>query len=261
MKPKIVFFGSDRYSQIVFKALKTDRRFETAKAPPAKVKTKEIARQIRKFKPKVGILASYGKILTSEVLNLFPFGVLNLHPSLLPKYRGPTPVPSALLAGETETGLTILKMDKEVDHGPMVAQFKVPIKSTDTSEVLLNRCFAAGAKILLTILPAYLENRITPRPQSHQKATFTPKFTRESGLINWQKPAAYNERFIRAMFPWPGAWTKVKIGSALKRLKILQGHLEKGELILDLVQLEGKKPVVFKQFQEGYPKAKIISSF
>lgn len=243
-KPKIVFFGSDKYSQIVLNALKKDVRFELVENPAL---------------ADVGVLASYGKILSAQEVQAPKKGILNIHPSLLPKYRGATPVPSAILAGETETGVSIIKLDEKVDHGPIVSQIRLSIVPTDTSQTLLEKAFAAGAQKLLEILPDYIEGKIALQPQNHSQATFTKRFTRDDGQIDWQKSPEYLERFIRAMFPWPGAFTLLRSASfagQVKRLKILSAHLENGKLVLDQVQLEGKKPVSFKQFCEGYPQAK-----
>lgn len=254
---KIAFFGSDQNSEIVFQAFKKDLRFEIGKAPPAHLPLKIINKELKAFQPQVGILASYGKILNNETLNIPKHGILNIHPSLLPKYRGPTPVPATILNGDKQTGVTILKMDEQVDHGPIIAQVEQVIEPDETAEALLKRLFTLGAQVLLTILPAYLDGRIKPKRQTHSKATWTKKLTKESGRINWQKSDRYRERFIRAMYPWPGAWSEVEINSNKKRLKIHRAHLNKGKLILDLVQLEGKKPVTFKQFSEGYPSLKL----
>lgn len=248
MKPKIVFFGSDSRSEIVLAALKNDGRFELVADP---------------ISADVGVLASYGKILTTQEVMAPRLGILNIHPSLLPKYRGATPVPAAILAGEKETGVTIIKLDEKVDHGPVVAQIKLAIEPTDTSQTLLAKAFTVGAAELLKILPTYLAGKIELRPQDHAQATFTKRLTREDGQIDWQNPPEYLERFIRAMFPWPGAWTEVKVKRdtryEIRRLKILRAHLEKSShpsrlssLVIDQVQLEGKNPVTWKQFCEGY---------
>ena len=209
----------------------------------------------------MGIVASFGALIPPDIISWPKKGLLNLHPSLLPKYRGPTPVPTAILNGEKETGLTIIKVDEQIDHGPIVSQFKEEIKADETSESLLNRLFTMGGQVLTTILPSYLEGKIELREQNHSQATFTQKLTREDGKMDWSKPADYQERFIRAMFPWPGAWTLLRqgFGGQVKRLKILKAHLINNKLVLDMVQLEGKKPVTWKQFQEGYPEAKIVS--
>lgn len=248
MKPKIIFFGSDKYSEIVLEAIKKDSHFQ-------------IITNL-KDKPDVGVLASYGKILPKEISNIPKHGILNIHPSLLPKYRGASPVQAAILAGEKEAGVSIIKMDEKMDHGPIISQFKEEIRPEDTAEILYSRLFEEGAKVLVTILPAYLEGRIELREQDHSQATFTRLLKKEDGKINWTWDQEKIERFIRAMFPWPGAWTEIKVTrnkkQATRRLKILKAHLEAGKLVLDLVQLEGKKPVTWKQFQEGYPEAKLI---
>jgi len=254
---EIVFFGSDQYSQIVLEALKKSPDLEIIKA----IKNKSELQGLKKadFRPDLGVVASFGALIPQKVINWPKKGLLNLHPSLLPKYRGPTPIPTAILNGEKETGLTIIKVDEQIDHGPIVAQFKETIKEEDTSESLLNRLFAIGSDVLVTILPSFLEDRIEIKKQDHIKATFTQKLTRDDGKIDWSKPIDYQERFVRAMFPWPGAWGEVKANNQVKRLKILKAHLKNKKLILDLVQLEGKKPVTWKQFLEGYPQAKLLS--
>lgn len=279
MKPKIIFFGSDKYSVLVLNQLVSDKQFKVAsivthtspcpvedyaqtlfemKYTTTKKFDKNFLKKMRQLKPDVGVLASFGKILPKEILAIPKHGILNIHPSLLPKHRGPTPVPTAILNGDQETGVTIIKMDEKVDHGPIVAQFKEEIKPDETADALLERLFEAGAEVLKTLLPSYLEGQIELRKQDDAKATYTKLFTREDGKINWQKPGDYLKRFIRAMDPWPGAWTEVKLqGKDKKRLKILKAHLEKGKLVLDQVQLEGKNPVIWKQFQEGYPGVKI----
>jgi len=282
-KPKLIFFGSDDYSVLVLNQICNDDRYKvvgiSTHVSPSPVKdyaktlfeikftvTKKFDKKFQKLmqemKPDVGILASYGKVLPKEILAIPKQGILNIHPSLLPKYRGTSPVQTAILNGDKQTGVTIFKMDEKVDHGPILAQFKEPIKPDDTAKSLYERLFETGGKVLITILPAYLKGQIELRKQDHKKATYTKKLARDDGKINWKKGDEYLERFIRAMFPWPGAWTEIKVKRDTKyvrrRLKILKAHLEKSKLILDKVQLEGKKPVTWKQFQEGYPEAKII---
>lgn len=241
MKPKIIFFGSDKRSAIVLKSLQQDERFKIVKNLGDK--------------PDVGVLASYGKILPAKTIKSLPYGILNIHPSLLPKYRGPSPVQAAILSGGRQTGVTIIKIDEKADHGPIASQFTETIRPNDTAESLYQRLFEKGAEVLKTILPAYLEGRIELKPQNHSQATYTKKLAREDGQINWQKSDRHNERFIRAMYSWPGAFARVKIQKYkdTKRLKILKAHLESDKLVLDQVQLAGKKPVTWKQFQEGYP--------
>lgn len=297
-KMKIVFFGSDEYSLIVlaeiFNAHVADialvvttennqvvKNFAEKSNLPSFVwsSTSGPLEEIKKIKPNVGILASFGKIIPENILNGFPAGILNLHPSLLPKYRGSSPAQTAILNGDRTTGISIIKMDKKVDHGPIVYQEETEILPDENSRDLYLRLFSIGAKKLIKILPSYLENKIALKPQDETKVTYARKFTRLDGKIDFSQSPETQVRLIRAMQPWPGAWTQVKLttppvipsdpaerGSVgmttgfvpCKRLKILRAHLESEKLVLDEVQLEGKKPVSGKQFFEGYPEAKLV---
>lgn len=223
---------------------------------------KNFAKEIAKLSPDVVVLAAYAKLIPPEILKIPKFGCLNIHPSLLPKYRGPSPVQAAIMGGEKQTGVTIIQMDKIHDHGPIVAQFTEDIRDDDTTGTLRARLFEKAAEVLTTILPAYLEGKIELREQDHSKATFTKILTRGDGKIDWKKEPSEIERFIRALSPWPGAWTKVQItknkSQITKRLKILKAHTEDRRLVPDLVQLEGKNPVSWKQFKEGYPEMRFV---
>lgn len=201
----------------------------------------------------IGILASYGEIIRREVINLFPQGILVIHPSLLPKYRGASPVPEAIKDGETKTGVSIIKMDEKMDHGPIVTQFEDDILPTDTSQTLRDRLFARSADVLVETLMPYIKQKIKPKTQDDNEATYTKLLTKQDGFIDLSaSEPVYAERFIRAMQPWPSAWT---ILPNEKRLKLLKSHLgEGGNLVLDEVQLEGKDPVSYKQFSQAYPE-------
>jgi methionyl-tRNA formyltransferase len=200
----------------------------------------------------IGVLASYGEIISREVINLFPQGILVIHPSLLPNYRGAAPVPAAIKNGDKITGVTILRMDEKMDHGPVITQFKEDITAADTADVLRNRLFAKSADVLVETITPYIRGKIKLKPQNDSDATYTKLVTRQDGFIDLkEKSADEAERFIRAMFPWPGAWTYLP---NQKRLKLLKSHVEDGKLILDEVQLEGKLPVTAKQFAEAYPQ-------
>jgi methionyl-tRNA formyltransferase len=217
-----------------------------------------------KVEADIGILASYGEIIKPEVIKLFPHGILVIHPSLLPKYRGASPIPAAIAAGDDLTGVTIFKMDEKVDHGPIVSQFKEEILPTDDGETLRARLFARSAEVLVELIEPYLQNKITPKKQDESKATYTKLITREDGFIDLTRTVPVNaERFIRAMQPWPGAWTQVQFtinnSQFTKRLKIYKAHTDEGKLVLDEVQLEGKDKVEWKQFEEGYPNATFVA--
>ncbi|MCJ7805659.1 methionyl-tRNA formyltransferase [Patescibacteria group bacterium] len=212
----------------------------------------------------LGVLAAYGEIIPPEVIKLFPKGILNIHPSLLPKYRGASPVQAAIAAGEAETGVSIIKLDDKLDHGDIYAQFKEEILKDDTTESLRKRLFERSADILVALMPAYLAGKIHPRKQDDSEATFTIRADKEHGFIPFEylKAALEGksspqvvERFIRAMFPWPGAWSKIKIMNKELRIKILKAHLEGEKLVPNEVQLEGKTPVSWKQFLDAYASA------
>lgn len=234
-----------------------------------------------KIRADLGVLAAYGAIIPKEVIKSFPHGILNIHPSLLPKNRGASPIQAAILAGETETGVTIIKIDELLDHGPIVSQFKEALSPTETLESLRKRLFERAAEVLVALLGPYREGKIKAREQNHQEATYTTLVKKEHGFIppnflkyalegktpkeDWEigfikdfsiKPTPLScERFIRALDPWPQAWTNIKINSSQKRLKILKAHITEGKLILGLVQLEGKNPVSWEEFLAGYAGA------
>jgi len=207
----------------------------------------------------LGILASYGEIIKKDVINLFTQGILVIHPSLLPKYRGASPIPTAIANGDTESGVSIIKMDEKMDHGPIVAQFKEQILPTDTSETLIKRMFERSAEVVVEMMTPYIQGKIKLKNQDDDKASFTKLMRREDGFIKVdQAKPEETERFIRAMHPWPGAWTHIRLrsnDSNTHRIKLLKSHLEEGNLVLDEVQLEGKDPVAWKQFKEGYKEA------
>lgn len=202
----------------------------------------------------LGICASFGEIISGAVIEKFKFGILNIHPSLLPRYRGASPIPASIANGDKVTGVTIIKMDEKVDHGPIISQFEEDIQPDDNAGTLRARLFERSAEVVATLIEPYMQGKIVPRTQNDGEATFTKIATRQSGFIDLKKTKPDDsERFIRAMHPWPGAWTLTDG----KRLKLLKAHLDNGKLILDEVQLEGKNPVSFKQFKEAHPNADV----
>lgn len=228
----------------------------------------------------LGICASYGKIIPESVLKKFSHGVLNIHPSLLPEYRGASPVQAAIAAGEQTTGVTIFKMDAKMDHGDIISSFIEDILKNDTTQTLRDRIFERSAEFLIEMLPNYLNGKIKPKPQDEDKATYTKIITKQDGFIapkllgkilsgvssdsefkisfipDQEIPlnATSLHNFIRALQTWPEAWTKIDIGNQnIKRLKLLKSHIEDNKLVLDEVQLEGKNPVSWEQFAQGYP--------
>ncbi|MBN1168865.1 methionyl-tRNA formyltransferase [Candidatus Woesebacteria bacterium] len=233
------------------------------------------------IKADIGILAAYGEIIPQKVIDYFPYGMINIHPSLLPKFRGASPVQATLVSGEDKAGVTIMKMDEQLDHGPIISQFTEDVHDNDTTETLRDRLFLRSAEVLETLIPAYIEGKIHIKKQDHGKATFTKMIKKSDAFIdpkalgailqgltykgNWEIPFMKGHKthyspvtihnFIRAMQPWPQAWTFVRLESSgqAKRLKLLKSHIEEGMLVLDEVQLEGKNPVSWEQFTEAYP--------
>ncbi|MBO9318130.1 MAG: methionyl-tRNA formyltransferase [Chloroflexus sp.] len=159
------------------------------------------------LQPEVGVVAAYGEILRRAVLQIPPLGYLNIHPSLLPLYRGPTPVAGAILAGETVTGVTIMLLDPGMDSGPILAQAVVDLPPTARTGPLTDELFRIGAQLLVETLPRYARGEIEPRPQDHSRATVTKMLKKEDGCIDWSLPAIVIERMTRAYDPWPGAYT------------------------------------------------------
>jgi len=203
-------------------------------------------------KADLGILASYGQIIPREVINLFTSGILVIHPSLLPKFRGSSPVPAAIISDTNPTGVTIFKMDEKIDHGPIIAQFKEEVLPADTYESLRDRLFALSIPALIKLIDPYIKNKIKPRVQDETQATYTKTLKKEDGYLDINKTQPEEAmRLYKAMQPWPGIWTLVDKD---KRLKIHKLHLEKGKIVPDEVQLEGKNKVTWKQFCEAYPQ-------
>ena len=267
---KVIFFGTPDYVLPILEALNKNFKIVAVVTQPPKLVGR---RQTKMFSPvdnwahkrklkiitdlsealpaaDLGIVAAYGKIIPESIINHFPKGILNIHPSLLPKYRGASPIQSQIMDSADETGVSIIKMDEKVDHGPIVSRFKDKITKEDTNETLRKRLFERSANFLIELIPNYLANKINLKPQNESEATYTKILRREDGLVNLRDNPFEIERKFRALTPWPGIYTIADN----KRIKILKLHLEDGKLILDKVQLEGKKPVSFEEFKRGYPQ-------
>lgn len=237
---------------------------------PALARLEEIAKQSA-----VGIVVDYGKIIPAKFLTLPQCGMLNIHGSLLPKYRGPSPIQYALLNGEVETGVTIFVLDEKVDHGSILGIEREPIKPEDTYYSLKMRLVEKGSELLLKLLPKYLNGKITPLPQDDSQATFTKIVTKEDGRIDWNKTAEQIYNQFRAFHKWPGIWTKWQnkilkiidcletefpsrgsgdIGKTYQKSSRLYVPCSKNCLELLKLQLEGGKVVSAKEFINGYGK-------
>ena len=229
-------------------------------------------RRLAELAPHLIVVAAYGLFLPAETLALPPLGALNIHPSLLPLYRGPSPVASAMLAGDAATGVSIILLDEGMDSGPILAQRETPIGADETAGALTARLFDMGATLLTETLPAWRARRIAPAPQDESRATITRLLSREDGAIDWHMPAAQIARQVRAYHPWPSAFTHwngklLKITEARAvdapadsapgtALAIPQGvAIAAGQdaLLPLTLQIEGRRAVSAAEFTRGYP--------
>ena len=225
------------------------------------------------------VVAAYGKIIPKEILDIPKFGALNIHPSLLPRWRGPSPIQATILAGDIETGVTIIQMDEGIDHGPIIAQCKSQIvKRKMTYPELHDELSQLGAELLIETLPKWIRAEITPVPQDDLQATYSKILTKDSGRIDWSQPAEEIERMVRAFTPWPGAWTTWPSTDRIYRLRIEAAEISLEEansgmpgyvfstsrhpllvktgqksLAIRRLTLEGRRTVDDKSFLRGHP--------
>ena len=189
-----------------------------AVAQPSTLKCDKFADQIRSLQPDFFVVIAFGHILSEKILQLPKFGAINIHASLLPKYRGPAPIQWAVINAEPYTGVTTMFVDKGMDTGNILLAKQEPILPEDTAATLHDRMANAGAELLIKTLTDFAAHKINPIPQDHSKATYAPLLKKQDGHINWQRPAEKLEAFIRGMTPWPGAFTF----HLEKRLKIIR---------------------------------------
>ena len=202
---------------------------------PAKLRQNEaFLQQLRQLDPDLFIVAAYGKIIPAEYLSIPQKGALNIHPSLLPRWRGPSPLQATILAGDTETGVSIILMDEEMDHGPIIKNSKLnsPIAKL-TYRQLEEKCIEEAIKLLIEILPQWLNGEINPIPQDHEKATYCKIIKKEDGLTDFNEPAELIERKIRAFEVWPNVYFE-RNG---KTYKILEADIFKDEIFSKIKHL------------------------
>ena len=236
----------------------------------------DVRESIAEIRPDIMVCFAYGKIFGPKMLTLFPYGALNIHPSMLPRWRGPSPVPAAILAGDSITGVTVQYMAQEMDAGDIIIQKELPIDPSDTTETLLSRCAKVGASLIVHALKMVETASVTAAPQNHEAASYCTLMQKDSGLLCWQDNAAAIDRKIRAYTPWPGAFT-YWMGS---KLSIIQAHpytgnaaaespetpglvlgidkregilvqTGKGILAVQILQKETKKAMQWKDFLNG----------
>jgi methionyl-tRNA formyltransferase len=242
---------------------------------PAKLRIPGVLEQLQAWQPDLIVVAAYGRILPTTILTLPPLGCINVHASLLPKYRGAGPIQWALANGETETGITIMQISEQMDAGDILLQKALPIAENDTGGSLHDKLARLGAEALQEVIRLLKAGQLTPRPQNEAEVTYAPLIKKEDGRINWNLDAVVIERRVRAFNPWPSAYTTLNG----KLLKILAAQIEpsprsfqaapgtiievtpvtvsvatgNGVLALLEIQLEGKKRLSVEEFLRGHP--------
>ena len=208
---------------------------------PEKIRDPDAVDRIRSMASDLLVVVAYGQIIPRSVLSIPRLGAINVHASLLPRWRGAAPVARAILAGDRETGVTIMKMDEQLDHGPILASVSAPIGEREDAVELTSRLAELGAQALVATLVRLEE--ITPSDQDHSQATVAQKLTKEEGELDWGMDAREIDRRVRGLQPWPGATLPTDRG----RVKVLRGHVEGERYVPEIVQLPGKRPAPAKQ--------------
>lgn len=220
----------------------------------------EITEHIKALQPVVGVLVSFGKIIPQSVINLFTPGIINVHPSKLPRYRGPSPIESAILNGDTETGVSIMQLSAAMDAGPVYSFIPHPLTGTETQPELYAALATAGAGELVRVLPQIISDELQPTLQDESAATYCQLIQKQDGIINWNTPARQIEREIRAYKVWPGSRTTIGNTEAI----ITQAHISTtptklsrlcsdGQyLVIDALKPIGKKEMPVQAFLTGY---------
>ncbi len=299
-KIRTIFIGTPDFGIPAFNALIKDEQFEIIAVitrpdrpvgrkqilTPPPIKVEAIKHKIPVFQPRriadlqskilnlksgIIIVIAYAQLIPEEILNLPKFGCINIHGSLLPKYRGAAVIQAPILNGDKQTGITIMKMDKGLDTGPILAQAEIKIESNETGDSLYDKLSQLGADLLLDTLKKYIAGKIKPKPQDETKASYINQLKKKHGLIDWSKPAVKIERFVRAMASWPSAWTwwhnkRIKIIKVQKKPLAINSYKPgktflynsglavqcgKDALIIEKLQLEGKKQVASDEFLRG----------
>lgn len=281
----ICFFGSSVYSLIILQKIlsdpnlslslvvtKTDKpqgrqKFITPnpvaefarqkKLPLLQIEefTPQVKTEIKSTQSNMGLCVAFGPpFFDQEMIDIFPLKIVNIHPSDLPKYRGASPAPWQIINGETHSQVTFFQIDSLPDHGPIIAKLPIAIDSQMTSEIFYQKAFTLAAQNLSQILTSYSQDPLNLTPQDHTQKSYYPKFTKESAQIDWSWPIAKIERFIRALLPWPVAWTYVTSKKHLQtlKMKVLSSQIKDNHLILKKVQIEGKNITDWSQISDHY---------
>lgn len=243
---------------------------------PASLRTAEAHGTIARWRPDLGVVAAYGRIIPESMLALPRLGMINVHASLLPKYRGAAPVHRAVIDGERETGVTIMEVVPQLDAGPMLAKVRRPIGPDETSDIVERDLAELGAALLVQVTDALERGPVEREPQDHMLSTYAPRLTKEEGLVDWSLPAVFLHNRVRGLYPWPHAYTW--LGG--ERLILLRSsvdsrgatappgtitevtrdavHVAAGHgsgLVIHALQIAGKRPLTVREFLAGRPIA------
>ena len=210
---------------------------------PRNLKAEEDAAAFRALDLDVAVVVSYGHILPKSFLEAPVLGCINIHGSLLPRWRGAAPIHRAILAGDAETGVTIMRMDEGLDTGPMLLAERTPISAGDTAQSVHDRLADLGGRLIVSTLDGLMRRTIEPVPQPDAGVTYAHKLGKEEGVLDWRRPAAELERKVRAFHPWPGTWFDVPVDGKLERIKVLSAALA----------LAGGAPGTLNLARDGYP--------
>lgn len=236
---------------------------------PEKIRLAEAMEELQQWQADVYVVAAFGQILPQKVLDIPPHGSINVHASLLPRWRGAAPIHAAIRAGDSETGITIMLMDAGLDTGPMLKKRAIPIATDETGQSLHDKLAELGAELLIETLPDYLSGKIKAQAQPKEGITYSPQIKKEEGQIDWTQDAASIERLVRAFTPWPGTFTywngkQVKIHAGengegnldLGKVDKIEGRVAigtgEGVYFPLVVQLSGKKRIDINSFINGY---------
>jgi methionyl-tRNA formyltransferase len=238
---------------------------------PEKLRRPDVVEQLAALQPDLIVVAAYGQILPQTVLDIPRYGCINVHASLLPRWRGAAPIQAALLAGDAQTGVTIMQMEAGLDTGPMLRSESIDIAPQETAQTLHDKLSRLGARLLVETLDDYLAGRLAPTPQPEEGITWAHQIEKQHGRIDWSKTAIDIDRQVRAFTPWPGTFTtwdgqtlKVMTGQPISAVSAPIGHVityadgaavgtSHGVYALQSVQLAGKKAVSIADFLRGYP--------
>ncbi len=304
-KPRIIFFGNERIATGVtttaptlqalidagYQVVAVVSNFELGQSRKARSleiqevadrhnipvllpdKPSDIIDELKAYGATIGILVAYGKIVPQSIIDIFPKGIVNIHPSLLPLHRGPTPLESVILDGSAKTGVSIMSLVKAVDAGPVYAQSEVPLEGTETKQTLADQLLEVGKSMLLEVLPGIISGNIVALPQDNSRATYDQLIKKTDGEIDWHKDAEQLTREVRAFANWPKSHTtlcgkeviiiaahrepdepETKPGdtSMITELGILMVATGDGALCIEKLQPAGKKEMTAAEFLRGY---------